>query len=264
MYRGFQIKLDDDSDKYSECKTLLTKGKERYSKQKKDIKLVLENFILSNGKIDGSSLINNWFPKIHADIFISHSHKDKNLAIAFAEWLFEEFGLITFVDSCIWGNSTELLLEIDKEFSDFDPNRNTYNYTKRNNSTSHVHMMLSTALSMMIDKVECVFFLNTPNSITTSDVILKTESPWIYSELAMTQIIRKKTPDRLIEKTEYFSEEPLIEKLMVEYQLDLSHLHEIDVETLELWENKSTFLDASAALDYLYKLVPLQKKHLRS
>lgn len=153
MYRGFQIKLDDDDVNYSEYKTLLTKGKERYSKQKKDIKLVLESFILSNGKIDGSSFINNWFPQIHADIFISHSHKDKNLAIALAEWLFEEFGLNTFVDSCIWGNSTELLLEIDKEFSDFNPNRNTYNYNKRNNSTSHVHIMLSTALSMMIDKV---------------------------------------------------------------------------------------------------------------
>lgn len=98
--------------------------------------------------------------------------------------------------------------------------------------------------------------MNTPNSITTSDVILKTESPWIYSELAMTQIIRKKTPDRLIEKTAYLSKGPLNEKLMVEYQLDLSHLHEIDVETLELWRKSFRFSNTSTALDSLYKLVP--------
>ncbi len=40
---------------------------------------------------------------------LSHSHKDKKLAIEFAEWLKKEAGLTTFIDSCILGYSNELL-----------------------------------------------------------------------------------------------------------------------------------------------------------
>ena len=53
-------------------------------------------------------------------------------------------------------------------------------------------MMLSTALTMMIDKVECVLFLNTPKSIDTTEVIDKTKSPWIYLEMAMMKLVRKR------------------------------------------------------------------------
>ena len=55
-----------------------------------------------------------------------------------------------------------------------------YDYNKRNYSTSHVHMMLSTALTMMMDEAECVIFLNTPNALSTKDIVHKTESPWIF------------------------------------------------------------------------------------
>lgn len=49
-----------------------------------------------------------WFPKINADIFLSHSHKDEKLIIAFAGWLKDTFNLDVFIDSCIWGYSNDL------------------------------------------------------------------------------------------------------------------------------------------------------------
>jgi hypothetical protein len=56
--------------------------------------------------------------------------------------------------------------------------------------------MLSMALSKMIDRCEGIFFLNTPKSLRPTDVVKGksgvTESPWIYSELATTQFIRKR------------------------------------------------------------------------
>jgi hypothetical protein len=49
----------------------------------------------------------------------------------------------------------------------------------------------------MIDECECIFFLNTENSITCNDVFTKTSSPWIYNELMTMQYIRKKLPQYL-------------------------------------------------------------------
>lgn len=44
----------------------------------------------------------SWFPQIKADVFISHSHSDEKLAIIFAGWLYNAFGLTAFIDSCVW------------------------------------------------------------------------------------------------------------------------------------------------------------------
>lgn len=79
MFAGFNLKIDLsemlDKDEYY----LL--GKSIDEKNKKSIEEDLEAFII-DGVIDGSSLQEEWFPQIKADIFISHSHKDLRLHIA--------------------------------------------------------------------------------------------------------------------------------------------------------------------------------------
>ena len=129
-------------------------------------------------------------------------------------------------------------------------------------------MMLSTALSMMIDNVECVMFLNTPNSVTPKDTIDKTESPWIYSEIAMTKLIRQKPIEnyRLQRITESFSEGGKIEKsLRVEYNIETDHLKKIDVSDLKKWNSQWSYIGQKYstdfkfhALDILYKLIDIQ------
>ena len=81
----------------------------------------VEKHIKENDKIDGTKMQENWFPKVDADIFISHSHKDENLAKGLAGWLYKEFGLEAFIDSCVWGYANDLLLEIDKKYCLFVP-----------------------------------------------------------------------------------------------------------------------------------------------
>jgi len=44
-----------------------------------------------------------------------------------------------------------------------------YDYELRNYTTSHVHMMLSTALTEMIDNTECIMFYNTSLSVSLVD-----------------------------------------------------------------------------------------------
>jgi hypothetical protein len=158
MYRGFNLKIDNVNSGFYDF------GLQVYEDLKAPMRKTLKDFVSVNGVLDGSKLQEHWFPQINADAFISHSHKDERNAICIAGWLHHTFGITAFIDSCIWGFAGELLKMIDDAYC-LNSGGKTYSYEDRNFSTAHVHMMLSTALQMMIDKTECLFFLNTPATI---------------------------------------------------------------------------------------------------
>ena len=154
------------------------------------------------------------------------------MVISLAGWLKENFGLVSFIDSTVWGYADKLLKEIDMEYCALQSGR--FNYKMRNYSTAHVHMMLSSALACMMDKCECLFFVNTPQSFFPEKEMQegKTLSPWIFFEISTSKIIRRKPADLVSRK---LSLETIDESLVVEYQLDLNHLSEIDITTLQHW-----------------------------
>ncbi|WP_299124523.1 hypothetical protein [uncultured Tenacibaculum sp.] len=257
MYRGFNIEIPEDLPE-----KFYKDGFNIYNDSKAKAKKTLDEFMLNNQSLSGTKILENWFPKIDAHIFLSHSHIDKKKAIILAGILFNKFGIKTFIDSCIWGYSANLLRNIDDNYC-LNTEDESYNYTKRNYSNSHVNLMLSTALNRMIDNSECIFFLNTPNSISSNEVISRTKSPWIFSEIATTQIIRKKTPERLKPKTRMFSKgiqtnESATNLLTVEYDLELSHLANFNLNDLKKWK-KLTSKKPHDALDNLYKMKPINK-----
>jgi hypothetical protein len=254
MYRGFNLSLSLSKNTVD---IFYEDGLQLYNEYSTIAKKSLYDFIFSDNSIDGSSLQAHWFPQVNADIFLSHSHQDSRMTIAFAGWLFETFGLKSFIDSCIWGYSNDLLKIIDNKYC--LQTNGTYNYNKRNFSTSHVHMMLSSALSMMIDKTECVIFLNTPESIKPFQGIQKTESPWLYSELLTTQIVRENIPVRLRKLEESIDETDLIKSegrafSHIRYNAELGHLTAIDFDSLELW--RDSYSKRLNPLDVLYRLYP--------
>ncbi len=183
----------------------LESGRKIYDDTTTRIRKCLREFILENGHIDGTALKDHWFSIIDADIFLSHSHKDIEKVKGFAGWLYDQFGLTSFIDSCVWGYCDDLLKEIDNMYC-WQPKSETYNYKLRNYTTTHVHTMLSSALTEMIDRSECVIFFNTPNSIILSDELDKvkngksanTLSPWIYHELSVSSMIRSQKPRRAL------------------------------------------------------------------
>lgn len=253
MHRGFKLSLED-----VEFPSLAQiEGEKIFRKHASAVEAVLGSFV-RNGALDGDRMQAHWFPKLPCDVFISHARADTDVAIQLAGWLKYRLGLTPFVDSTAWGYADDLLRLIDNEYC-WSRERKSYDYASRNRSTSHVHMMLSVAIAQMIDKAECVFFLNSPASLTPSDVILGgdgfTGSPWIYAEIQMTRLIQKRTKDA--HRTGVKIAKALTESLTIQHSVQVDHLTPIDVDDLISWGKVKDESDSRIhALDILYKIVP--------
>ncbi|WP_318492527.1 hypothetical protein [Photobacterium leiognathi] len=156
----------------------------------------LDDFYFKEGVLDGSLLQKTWFPFLEeSHIFLSHSHKDKNIAETLAFLFHEVLEINVFIDSQVWGYADDLLRKVDEKYS-YNEKTNTYCYSTRNRTTSNIYLILQNALNCMIDKSECLLFLNTKNTIekfTNSGLIdQRTSSPWIMSELQFSSMVRRR------------------------------------------------------------------------
>lgn len=233
MYRGFNLQLNsrfkDEYHKY---------GSNLYDEKKSIIHSSIKNYVIENGVLDGSKIQDDWFPLIDADIFISHSRKDEYRATCLAGWLEKEMKLKCFIDSHVWGYADELIGLLDEKHSKISDS--LYSYEKVLLTTSHVHMMLTIAITSMIDKTECLVFLNSPMSLSTknfSDDIHEsvTSSPWIFSELSISQTIRKKDKEEHRGRT--IVAKAVTEGLHMEYKAPIHHLTPISLNDLTLLES---------------------------
>lgn len=124
-------------------------------------------------------------------------------------------------------------------------------------------MMLSIALSRMIDKCESVFFLNSENSISIAEEISKerTASPWIYNELSLADMIEIRPINCYRDKFLQFSHRAYdavneSSSLQIKYEVDKILRNFISLSKYDLiscakeWRaNKKSF---QSALDYIY------------
>lgn len=270
MFAGYKITLNKDffSDIFSEEESFHDIGTSIYKNCKTKVKESLDSYLLHNNKtISAAKLEKDWFPHFDADIFLSHSHRDEELVIKFAGWLSKSFGLKVFIDSCVWGYSGTLLKEIDDNYSFIRYNMDgstIYDYEKAKNSSSHVHMLLNGALAKMIDDTECLFFINTPNSITVKESVNKTYSPWIYSELLLSNVVRRRKLEEYRKNVlkrpaeeSYFNES---RDLSIEYDAYTDRLKELPMNQLSKWKESSKKIGKPwMAMDKLYQMTGLFK-----
>lgn len=208
-----------------------------YKNSNLDKKVNIEKFLTDRGALDGEVLKREFFPTVRkVDVFISYSHNDEDNALAIAGWLKAEYNIEVFLDANVWRSAVNLLKDIDDEHCvmkyDEQGNSKTYDYKRRNLSTACVYLLLNSALMEMIDKCRCLVFLNTKHSILDGVGIedgdmKKTESPWIYSELLMSKLLKRKTMyeklGSLVEDSKLFS---------MEFDANLEHLKKLSLQKL--------------------------------
>ena len=270
MYTAFNLKINLDDlpwdNEYIEI------GKQNKATISNIVQRELGSFLLSDEILDGEKLSEAWFKTNEYDVFISHSHNDADLAMALSGWLKKEFNLEVFLDEVVWGSADKLLREIDSIYS-YQKATDTYNYRKRNFTTSHVHAMLSAAIQSVMDKSEAIFFLNTEESFPSISNVLKenseyTLSPWIYQEIMNAKLLRQVdwSVYRIKKALCHSVYESSSVDLKIAYKTPLNDFASLDASALTIWhenysKNKtrcySVSIDASDnhPLNLLYDIV---------
>lgn len=255
MFAKFKLNLEDFQEE-PKMSTYYQCGKELLSIMKGNIQNTLNSCITDDGTIDGSKLQENCFPQIEADIFISHSHKDEEAAIALTGWLYRHFGLTSFVDSYLWEYIDNLLSELNNKYNckTHISTYTIYDHKSVLDTASHVHMMLSTALNQMMDHCESLFLLSSSNAIQVKHNTPTTYSPWIYFENDLANTIRLKTPERLQQKVPIHEglEFAHVASPKFSYELKLKEFVNLNSSDLTNWADNSD-RSGTSSLDWLYK-----------
>lgn len=265
MYRAFNVKLGHTaywemfSDKYN------------YDIINFCYKDNLKQLVNASSKLSADEIKELLLPLEQHDIFISHSHRDLELAKGLAGYLETEFGLSCFIDSLYWGNIDDLQEELNKNHlhTDFSNGKKYFNHQGTMEVAKHANMILASALTQMIDKCECVFFLNTDNSIIKGvDVINqpKTNSPWIYHEVFTTTIIHRRNSKCEDMHENYQIRDSVGSQLpQFIYNLDLTGMTYLNDDSIDEWcaeyvKVKNMYTNRKLlALKKLYELNPEKK-----
>lgn len=228
----------------------------------------LSNLLEQTEKIDASELEKNNFPDSGFNVFLSHASGDSDLVKRFGQWLRDALGLKVFIDSEVWNYIGDILTAMDCVYCLQDESVHSealFNYEKRNYSTAHAYMILSGALLKMIDNTECFIFIKTPNSLVDSVESLPlrknieegkiTNSPWIYSELLFSSVIRRKHSNRQIVLLEKADEDI---RGAINYLASIEHLKELNIDDLETLYEKYRNSDI---LEKLYEMKNIRHKN---
>lgn len=281
MFAGFNLEIsksffDSQVETFQKFQEI---GEKHLKSQTCGVEKALDTYI-NNNIVDGSKIQKDWFPEIDTDIFLSHSSIDNKLVNAIAGWINCTFGLRCFIDSDVWCYAGSIADKLNDRFSNKrvgDAGGLLYSHENCLKVSEHVNTMLNIALQRMIDKCESVFLVNTENSIhinSSPNSIDVTYSPWIYSELVCSEIIRRKSlySYRYNVRLEHsFTESEDIsdidEKLTISYNVPVKHLIKIGKGELERWKNryddKYPFPLDLLYIDYFHEEVEKVRKHFK-
>ncbi|GAA7706520.1 toll/interleukin-1 receptor domain-containing protein [Helicobacter pylori] len=132
-----------------------------------------------------------------AQVFLSHSHADKNKALEIKDYLENQTKRKVFVDSLFWDYKDDVLSKLAKyaEYDDNDISRIEYAFT----------LILRESLEDMIKKCPYFVFLQSKNSVSLNqDLLGITHSAWIYEELKIAHSISESRPIPMMESMQLF------------------------------------------------------------
>ncbi len=138
----------------------------------------------------------------NAQVFLSHSHADKNKALKVKSYLESETNQRVFIDSLFWDYKDDVLNEL-AEYDDTSKIEDAFT------------LILRESLQDMIEKCPYFVFLESKNSVSfNQDLSRITYSAWIYEELKIAHSISESRPTLMMESMQVFHDiSPFLESL---------------------------------------------------
>ncbi len=152
---------------------------EKIYKLIKGAKYPNDDIILSHNKIK-EAFFSPFEPQLKdAQVFLSHSHADKNKALKVKNYLESETNHRVFIDSLFWDYKNNVLKEIKKHHIDVSKIEDAFT------------LILRESLQDMIEKCHYFVFLQSNNSVSNQGLSRTTYSAWVYEELKIAHSIRE-------------------------------------------------------------------------
>ncbi|MGT0065173.1 TIR domain protein [Helicobacter pylori] len=130
-----------------------------------------DGIILNHNKIK-EAFFSPFEPQLKdAQVFLSHSHADKNKALKVKNYLESETDHRVFIGSLFWDYKNNVLKEMKKHHIDVSKIEDTFT------------LILRESLQDMIEKCPYFVFLQSNNSVSNQGLSHTTYSAWIYEEL---------------------------------------------------------------------------------
>ncbi|GAA8346021.1 toll/interleukin-1 receptor domain-containing protein [Helicobacter pylori] len=133
----------------------------------------------------------------NAQVFLSHSHADRNKALEVKNYLENQTKRKVFIDSLFWDYKDDVLNEL-AEYDDISKIEDAFT------------LILRESLQDMIEKCPYFVFLQSKNSVSNQglshnqDLLKITYSAWIYEELKIAHSISESRPIPMMESMQVF------------------------------------------------------------
>ncbi|GAA9829773.1 toll/interleukin-1 receptor domain-containing protein [Helicobacter pylori] len=172
-----------------------------------------DNIVLKRNEIK-EAFFSPFKPQLkNAQVFLSHSHADKNKALEVKYYLENQTKRKVFIDSLFWDYKDDVLNELAK-YDDISRIEDAFT------------LILRESLQDVIEKCPYFVFLKSSNSVSLNqDLSRTTYSAWIYEELNIAHSIRESRPIPMMESIQVFHDvSPLLESLETITLKELSHV----------------------------------------
>ncbi|WQY28334.1 toll/interleukin-1 receptor domain-containing protein [Helicobacter pylori] len=136
-----------------------------------------------------------------AQVFLSHSHADRNKALEVKNYLESKTNHRVFIDSLFWDYKDNIVKEMSK-------------YDNTSKIKDAFTLILRESLQDMIEKCPYFVFLKNKNSVSDQGLSHITYSAWIYKELKIAHSTRENRLTPMMESWQVFHDiSPFLENL---------------------------------------------------
>ncbi|MGL2809871.1 toll/interleukin-1 receptor domain-containing protein [Helicobacter pylori] len=150
-----------------------------------------DNIVLKRNEIK-EAFFSPFKPQLkNAQVFLSHSHADRNKALEVKDYLESQTKRKVFVDSLFWDYKDDVLNELAKH-DDISKIKDAFT------------LILRESLQDMIEKCPYFVFLQSKNSVSNQGLSQITYSAWIYEELKIAHSISESRPIPMMESMQVF------------------------------------------------------------